>query len=64
MTNKFIEKVIANHDNGKTTKHGKFEYDIQFHPMAGFCFIIRKDRIFNEWDWYWPITNKHEINNF
>ena len=63
MTNKFIENVIANHDNGKTTKHGKYEYGIQFHPMAGLTYIIRKDE-WHDWYFYKPIRNWREINNF
>lgn len=64
-----ISHIINNHNNGKLTYIGIYAYDIQFHPMAGKCYIIRCKRgnefiewldswgnVVNGWEWLQPIN--------
>ena len=63
-----ISRIINNHSYGKLTYIGVYAYDLQWHPMAGKCFIIRCKRehesrewldwegnIVNGWEWLQPI---------
>lgn len=68
MKQSTINRIINNHNNGKATYIGKYVYNLQFHPMAGKCYITRCKRenvgrewlnwegnVVNGWEWIQPI---------
>lgn len=69
MKQSTISRITNNHSNGKLTYIGIYAYDIQFHPMAGKCYITRCKRehigrewldswgnVVNGWEWLQPIN--------
>lgn len=51
MKQSTINRIISNHSRGKVTYIGQYTYNLQWHPMAGKCYIIRCKRgnEFIEW---------------
>lgn len=63
-----INRIIDNHGSRKLTYIGAYAYKLQWHPMAGKCYIVRCKReylgrewldwegnIVNGWEWIQPI---------